>query len=342
MEKLTTKHTTELIYWYCGTTLHVSVHDALRNVSLPADPADVGTFTRVGPLVDPQRRPLGEPLSAEVANERFLTGVHPLVLFQLLLPRKALGADFAGVRFVTRVNPPVKLQLLLAGEPLSADITEHRGVHPGHVVLAQVVPPQAGRRSVMFVADGAVVLHQRSPRHYLPVLGSSVRREEPREHKVLAADLALEGLLSGVEVLVLDGVSAHGERLLANLAFVLGGTLVGLDVHLYVVLGGVAVLAEVTRILIVVVMVDRVKGESHIVGVGLVADLAMDRFGRIVRFGLVRRILLFLRHPLFVGVDHFHDQLVFTSGFFRPATFPLFRSFDAPPDRSYRYRWTIN
>lgn len=53
---------------------------------------------------------------------------------------------------------------------------------------------------------------------------------------MFAADFTLKWLFSSVEVLVFDRVSAHGKRLSANLTLVFGGTFMGFDMHLNVVL----------------------------------------------------------------------------------------------------------
>lgn len=145
-------------------------------------------------------------------------------------------------------------------------------------MLAEVVPLEARGRGVVFVADGAVVLHQGAARHDLPVLGPAVRGQEPGEHEVFPADLALEGFLSGVEVLVFYCVGAHGEGLAANLAFVLGGTLVGPYVHLDVVLGSVPVVAQMALVFIVLGVLNRVQRESYVVLVCVVASLTVNGF----------------------------------------------------------------
>lgn len=85
------------------------VHNALRNEALPTQPAYVGPFSGVRPFVDPQRRPLSEPLPAELANERFLPGVHSFMFFQLFFSGEALGARRTPVRLVPGVDAPMEL-----------------------------------------------------------------------------------------------------------------------------------------------------------------------------------------------------------------------------------------
>lgn len=258
-----------------GAGFHVRVHYPLRYEPLPADHAHVWPLPRVRPLMYPQRRPLRETLAAILADKRLFARVHPLVLLQLLLPGEALGAHLAGEGFVSSVDPPMELQLLFAGQPLPADVAEHGRVYARGIVLAEVVPLETCGGGVVLVADGAVVLHQGAARHDLPVLRPTVRRQEPGEHEVFAADLALEGLFSGVEILVFYGVGTHGESLAAYLALVLSSALVGSHVHLDVVFGSISVIAQVTFVFVVLRVLNRMQGESHIVLVRLVASFAV-------------------------------------------------------------------
>lgn len=116
------------------------IHDALRNKPFPAQPAYVGSLSRVRSFVNPQRRSLRKTLTAKLANERFLPRVHPFVLLQLFFPGEAFRARRASVRFIPGVNPPVELQLFFARQAFAADVAQNRRVLAGFVVLAQIVP----------------------------------------------------------------------------------------------------------------------------------------------------------------------------------------------------------
>lgn len=212
------------------------IHHTLRNKPLGAQPTNVRPFSRMRALVYFKRRPLRKSLPAILANIRLLTGMNALVLLQLLLSRKTFRTQTALVRLVPRVDSAMELELLLARKSLAADVAQDRHVDAVLVVLAEFVALQARRGGVVLVAYRAVVFDEGHARHDLPVLGASVRREEPGEHEVLPANLALKRLLAGMKVLVFDSVGADGKCLVAYLAFVFGVALVCADVHFEVIL----------------------------------------------------------------------------------------------------------
>lgn len=126
----------------------------------------------------------------------------------------------------------------------------------------------------MLPAHLTVVLGQGFAEHNLVVRGAPVFSQYPREHEVFPADLTLEGFLSGMEVLVLFRVGADVEGFVADLATVLGGALVSSDVCLGAVLGGVGVVAEMTRVFVLGVVLLGVQRVVDIVVVGVAAVVA--------------------------------------------------------------------
>lgn len=228
--------------------------------------------------MDFKRRPLGKSLAAMSANVRLLPRVDALVLLQLLLSREALRAQGASMRLVPGVDPAVELQLLLAGESLAADVAQDRHINPVLVVLAELVPLQSGGGGVVLVANCAVVLDERHARHYLPVLRASVRRQEPREHKMLAANLALKRLFPGMKVLVFQRMRADRKRLVAYFALVLSRPFVRANVHLKVIPRRALIVAHVARIFITIVVFNRVQAEKDTICESLIAGVAMDSF----------------------------------------------------------------
>lgn len=239
-----------------GAVLHMGIHGTLRYEPLRTNQAYVGHLPRVRPFVYFQGGSLGETLAAVLANVRFLPGVHPEVLLFLFLRGERLTADLASERFVSGVHSSVEFELLFARDLLPADVAQHRGIYAFRIVVSEVVPLQAAGGGVVLLTDGAIVLDQGRAGDDLPVLRPAVRSEEPGEHEVLPAYLALERFFSRMEVLVLHGVRADRERLVADFALVAGGAFVSSHVHLYVVLGGVAVVAYVAGVLAVVAVAD--------------------------------------------------------------------------------------
>lgn len=162
-----------------------------------------------------------------------------------------------------------------------------------------VVSTKPCRRCIVFVADYAIVFDQRSTSHNLPMLGTSMRRKEPRKHKVFPANLTLKRFLTGVEVLVFYSMRAYCERFLTRFALVLGGTFVSLNVHLDMVFRRVSVFAKVARIFIFFIVYYRMQGESHIVWIRFVTNFTMNGlvFLRIWRLGWLVVVGLFSSPP---------------------------------------------
>ena len=73
---------------------------------------------------------------------------------------------------------------------------------------------------------------------------------------MFTTNFALKWFFSSVKVLVFDGMRTNSEGFLADFAFVFGRTFMGFNVHFDVVFGSVAVLTEVTRVLIVRIVYD--------------------------------------------------------------------------------------
>lgn len=94
---------------------------------------------------------------------------------------------------------------------------------------------------------------------------------------MFTANFALKRFFTGVKVFVLDGVSAHGESFSAHFTLVLGGTFVGAHVHFHVVFRRVFVVAQVTTVLPILAVTDRVQSERYVILVCLVAYFALDR-----------------------------------------------------------------
>lgn len=138
--------------------LHVGVHDTFRYEPFATYHTHVRSLTGVSPLVDSQRRSLGEAFSTESTYVRFLSSMNPFVLFELLFPREALRTYFTSERFISSVNSSVEFEFFFTRKSFPADITEHRSVHAVDVVLAVIVSLQTSRRGVMFVAYRAIVL----------------------------------------------------------------------------------------------------------------------------------------------------------------------------------------
>lgn len=235
-------------------TPHVALQIRFGQEPLSTYGANVGApepVPRMRLFMSLQRSSLCEPFPAQFTDVRFFSCMNANVLDQLVLFGEAFRAHVTCVRFVPGMGSQVELELFPAGQALSANVAEHGQINLVVLVLLYGVSPQTTGRLVVLLADGAVEFYQWPARQYFVVGGSPVRGQVPREHKVLPANFTLEWLLPGVEILVLDGVSAYSEGFGADLTFELGGALVSSNVHLQVVLGAVSVVAEVTGVLIV-------------------------------------------------------------------------------------------
>lgn len=254
------------------------IHDTFGNKTLATNHTHVRSFTRVSSLVDPKWRPLGETLAAVFTYEGLLAGMNPFMLLELFFPGKALRAHLASVRFVTSMDSKMELQLFFVRQSFATDITQYRGINALGIMLAQVVPFQSSRRCVVLITNGAIVFDKRTTCHYLPMLRASMRSQEPRKHEMFPTDLALKRLFSGVEIFMFDGVGTDSKGLIANLAFVLGSTFVGSDVHFYVVLGSVLVVTKVASEFVILAVLDRMQGEVNIILKRNIARITMYRF----------------------------------------------------------------
>lgn len=232
------------------------------------------------------------------------------------------------MRSVSGVGSYVKFQLLPAGKSLAAGLADDGEVY--FDVFAVVVLLQTKGSLVVLVADGAVVFNDRPAVYDLVMDVVSVGRHLIRSGEVFPANFTLEGFLAGMEVLVFDSVCANGKSLPAYFALKFRGALVDSDVHFEVVLGGVAVFAQVAAEFPVVAMASRVKGEVHVVHVGDGTHFAFQRFVQLERrgvadddsFGSVGLLGFFLRCSLHVLIS----SVIFCFGSWFSTSFTFFDS----------------
>lgn len=195
--------------------LEVRGKQGLGHEPLLAVRAHVGALARVVALVDHQRGPLRERLPARLALVRPLASVNALMQRQVAGLAERLATVGARVRLLPRVDAPVQVQVVLVGQRLAANITDE------HVLAGVRFDVQGERVAVReHLAAGLALVYLRGlllVRVDCLLVGGQVSRVG----EGLPAHVALKGLLTRVEVLVLHEPGVHEEPFAADLAVVL-------------------------------------------------------------------------------------------------------------------------
>lgn len=89
-----------------------------------------------------------------------------------------------------------------------------------------------------------------------------------------------------MEIFMFHCVSADGEGLITNLAFVASGTFMCSDMHFDVIFGSISIIANMTGIFSVLVVFYGMYREGNVVFVGLTANVALNRFVQFYRRGV--------------------------------------------------------